>query len=233
MLPATLSPQVYQTLEKLRAAPAELATGHSPSSPQENSYMSAGSGVHVASRPWPRLAAPSEALVQSSAERLQHSPNQPVESDESIGGLSSALHSCRLAPSRCLGPPSLQEASCTQGGAVVQPNWGSGLGLQPTAAEGNSGPGACCGASCSALLDLSKLKAIDKDEGTEDDLLSVPSLCWPVWEAKAKSQLPNPAPQPAPGGRAEGRLCPGLASCLAPWTHRLLANSVLRPGKRR
>ncbi|XP_040830545.1 interleukin-1 receptor-associated kinase 1 isoform X4 [Ochotona curzoniae] len=127
---------VYQTLERLRAAPAELATGHSPSSPQENSYMSAGSGVHVASRPWPRLAAPSEALVQSSAERLQHSPNQPVESDESIGGLSSALHSCRLAPSRCLGPPSLQEASCTQGGAVVQPNWGSGLGLQPTAAEG-------------------------------------------------------------------------------------------------
>ncbi|XP_004598913.2 interleukin-1 receptor-associated kinase 1 [Ochotona princeps] len=128
--------QVYEMLEKLQATLVGLAASRSPSSPQENSYMSASSGVHVASPPWPRLAAPSEALIQSSAERLQDSPNQPVESDESVAGLSAALHSCHLAPSGCLGPPSLQEASCTQGGAVVQPNWRRGLGLQPMAVEG-------------------------------------------------------------------------------------------------
>ncbi|XP_040830543.1 interleukin-1 receptor-associated kinase 1 isoform X2 [Ochotona curzoniae] len=134
--PGPCQPQLGLALGRVACCCLQRRAKRRPRMTQENSYMSAGSGVHVASRPWPRLAAPSEALVQSSAERLQHSPNQPVESDESIGGLSSALHSCRLAPSRCLGPPSLQEASCTQGGAVVQPNWGSGLGLQPTAAEG-------------------------------------------------------------------------------------------------
>lgn len=114
--------QVYETLEKLQAATAEAsaepeAAGRSPPCPQENSYVSTGS-AQTRGTPWQPPA--------QNAERPQRGANQPVESDESVCGLSAALHSWRLAPS-----------SCTQGGAAGHSSWGSSPSLQPTAVEGS------------------------------------------------------------------------------------------------
>lgn len=96
--------QVYEMLEKLQTAEASAepeAAGRSPPSPQENSYVSTGSAQSRGS-PW-------QPPTQN-AERPQRGANQPVESDESVCGLSAALHSWRLAPS-----------SCTQGAPLASP----------------------------------------------------------------------------------------------------------------
>lgn len=99
--------QVYEMLEKLQTAEASAepeAAGRSPPSPQENSYVSTGSAQSRGS-PW-------QPPTQN-AERPQRGANQPVESDESVCGLSAALHSWRLAPS-----------SCTQGAPLASPAGG-------------------------------------------------------------------------------------------------------------
>lgn len=96
------------------------------------------------------LAVPSGAPAPVT-EQLQKGHNQPVESDESVSGLSAALHSWHLTTS-CPPGPALsdspgQEAATwtpaplgqdgsTQRGATRE-LWGSGPGPQPTAVEGS------------------------------------------------------------------------------------------------
>ena len=152
------SSQVYQRLEKLQAAVAgpslePEAASRSPPSPQENSYVSTSGSALSGASPWQPLAAPSGALAQAT-ERLQKGANQPVESDESMSGLSAALHSWHLTPSCPPGPAQpgspgpgaavwapapLGQPGCTQGDATRESSWGSGPGLQPTAMEGTWG----------------------------------------------------------------------------------------------
>uniref|UniRef100_A0A2K6LS94 Interleukin 1 receptor associated kinase 1 n=1 Tax=Rhinopithecus bieti TaxID=61621 RepID=A0A2K6LS94_RHIBE len=131
---------VYERLEKLQAVVAGVpghleAASCIPPSPQENSYMSSTGGAHSGAAPWQPLAAPSGASVQV-VEQLQRGLNQPVESDESLGGLSAALRSWHLTPSCPLGPAPLGEASCPQGDTAGESSWGSGPGFRPTAVEG-------------------------------------------------------------------------------------------------
>ncbi|KAM7044396.1 interleukin-1 receptor-associated kinase 1 isoform 9-T10 [Molossus nigricans] len=141
---------VYERLEKLQAAVAgpsleAEAASCKPPSPQENSYMSTTSSAS----PLQPLAVPTGAPA---TERLQKGPNQPVESDESVSGLSAALHSWHLTTSCPPGtalpdspgqgattwaPAPLGQAGCTQGGAAREFRWGSGPGPQPTVVEGS------------------------------------------------------------------------------------------------
>ncbi|XP_064133857.1 interleukin-1 receptor-associated kinase 1 isoform X6 [Loxodonta africana] len=84
--------QVYERLEELQAAaglPLEPAepTGRGPPSPQENSYVSTAGIAPSRGAPWQPLAAPSRGLAQA-ADQLRKGPNEPVESDESMSGLS-------------------------------------------------------------------------------------------------------------------------------------------------
>lgn len=138
---ARLSSQVYKRLETLQAAvagpsPEPEAASRTPSSPQENSYVST-----------------SGALAQAT-ERLQKGTNQPVESDESVSGLSAALRSWHLTPSCPPGPAQpgslgpgaavwtpapLRQAGRTQGASTGQSGWESGPGPQPTVVEGSWG----------------------------------------------------------------------------------------------
>uniref|UniRef100_A0A2K6GSV5 Interleukin 1 receptor associated kinase 1 n=1 Tax=Propithecus coquereli TaxID=379532 RepID=A0A2K6GSV5_PROCO len=134
---------VYERLEKLQAAAAAglpgqpEATSCKPPSPQENSYVSTTGSVQSGGTPWQPLAVSPGAPAQT-AEPLQKGPNQPVESDESVYGLSAALHSWHLTPSCPPGPATLGEAGCTQGDTAGESSWGSGAGLRPTAMEGSS-----------------------------------------------------------------------------------------------
>ncbi|XP_059012534.1 interleukin-1 receptor-associated kinase 1 isoform X3 [Mustela lutreola] len=143
--------QVYESLEKLQAVvagpvPEPDSAGRSPSSPQENSYISQPSSAPCGASPPEPRALPSGAPAQA-PEWLQKGPNQPVESDESVSGLSAALHSWRLTPScppdpawpgsagqeaTAWAPTPLGKASWTQ-----ESSWGSGPGLQLTAMEGS------------------------------------------------------------------------------------------------
>nr|XP_040143127.1 interleukin-1 receptor-associated kinase 1 isoform X7 [Ictidomys tridecemlineatus] len=133
--------QVYKRLEKLQEAVAgptwePEAANPSPTSPQENSYVSTTGSVQSGGVPWQPLAMPSQAPAQA-AQQLLKSPNQPVESDESVSGLSAALHSWHLSPSCPSGPAPLKEAGCTQGDTAGESSWGSGPGLRPTCMEGS------------------------------------------------------------------------------------------------
>ncbi|KAM4799423.1 interleukin-1 receptor-associated kinase 1 isoform X4 [Urocitellus parryii] len=132
---------VYKRLEKLQEAVAgptwePEAANPSPPSPQENSYVSTTGSVQSGGVPWQPLAMPSQAPAQA-AQQLLKSPNQPVESDESVSGLSAALHSWHLSPSCPSGPAPLKEAGCTQGDTAGESSWGSGPGLRPTCMEGS------------------------------------------------------------------------------------------------
>ncbi|XP_059536146.1 interleukin-1 receptor-associated kinase 1 isoform X4 [Myotis daubentonii] len=139
---------VYERLEKLQASvagpPLEAeAAGRNPHSPQENSYMSTTSNAS----PWQPLAVPSGTPAPAT-ERLQKGPNQPVESDESVSGVSATLHSWHLTAG-CPPGPALPD-SPAQGAATWTPaplrqasssatreSWGSGPEPRPTAVEGS------------------------------------------------------------------------------------------------
>uniref|UniRef100_A0A8D2DCM3 Protein kinase domain-containing protein n=1 Tax=Sciurus vulgaris TaxID=55149 RepID=A0A8D2DCM3_SCIVU len=132
---------VYKRLEQLQAVVAgpswePEATNPTPPSPQENSYVSTTGNAQSGSGPRQPLAMPSEAPGHA-AQQLLKSPNQPVESDESISGLSAALHSWNLTPRCPLGPAPLKEAGCIQGDTAGESSWGSGSGLRPTSIEGS------------------------------------------------------------------------------------------------
>lgn len=131
--------QVYKRLEGLQAVPPwklEVA-GHGSPSPQENSYMSTTGSAQSGDEPWQPLVVTTRAPAQA-AQQLQRSPNQPVESDESVPGLSATLHSWHLTPDSHPGPVSFREASCTQGGTTRESSLKSGPGFQPTTMEGSS-----------------------------------------------------------------------------------------------
>lgn len=102
--------------------------------------------------PWQPLAAPSGTPAPAT-ERLQKGPNQPVESDESVSGVSAALHSWHLTAGCPPGPAlpdspaqgaatwtpaPLGQASCTQASAARE-SWGSSPEPRPTAVEGSWG----------------------------------------------------------------------------------------------
>ncbi|XP_045328116.1 interleukin-1 receptor-associated kinase 1 isoform X2 [Leopardus geoffroyi] len=146
---------VYESLERLQAAVAgpalePEAAGHGPPSPQENSYISTAGSAPSAAGPLRPLAVPPGAPAPA-PDWLQKGPNQPVESDESVSGLSAALHSWHLSPSCPPGlalpgspgqgaavwaPASLGTAGGTEGGATQASSWGSGPGPRLTAMEG-------------------------------------------------------------------------------------------------
>ncbi|XP_043427525.1 interleukin-1 receptor-associated kinase 1 isoform X2 [Prionailurus bengalensis] len=146
---------VYESLERLQAAVAgpalePEAAGHGPPSPQENSYISTAGSTPSAAGPLRPLAVPPGAPAPA-PDWLQKGPNQPVESDESVSGLSAALHSWHLSPSCPPGlalpgspgqgaavwaPASLGTAGGTEGGATQASSWGSGPGPRLTAMEG-------------------------------------------------------------------------------------------------
>ncbi|XP_047703715.1 interleukin-1 receptor-associated kinase 1 isoform X2 [Prionailurus viverrinus] len=146
---------VYESLERLQAAVAgpalePEAAGHGPPSPQENSYISTAGSTPSAASPLRPLAVPPGAPAPA-PDWLQKGPNQPVESDESVSGLSAALHSWHLSPSCPPGlalpgspgqgaavwaPASLGTAGGTEGGATQASSWGSGPGPRLTAMEG-------------------------------------------------------------------------------------------------
>lgn len=139
ILKGFLSTQVYKRLEGLQAVPPwklEVA-GHGSPSPQENSYMSTTGSAQSGDEPWQPLVVTTRAPAQA-AQQLQRSPNQPVESDESVPGLSATLHSWHLTPDSHPSPVSFREASCTQGGTTRESSLRSGPGFQPTTMEGSS-----------------------------------------------------------------------------------------------
>ncbi|XP_053747956.1 interleukin-1 receptor-associated kinase 1 isoform X2 [Panthera pardus] len=146
---------VYESLERLQAAVAgpalePEAAGHGPPSPQENSYISTAGSAPSAAGSLRPLAVPPGAPAPA-PDWLQKGPNQPVESDESVSGLSAALHSWHLSPSCPPGlalpgspgqgaavwaPAPLGKAGGTEGGATQASSWGSGPGPRLTAMEG-------------------------------------------------------------------------------------------------
>uniref|UniRef100_B1AUW8 Interleukin-1 receptor-associated kinase 1 n=1 Tax=Mus musculus TaxID=10090 RepID=B1AUW8_MOUSE len=129
---------VYKRLEGLQAGPPwELeVAGHGSPSPQENSYMSTTGSAQSGDEPWQPLVVTTRAPAQA-AQQLQRSPNQPVESDESVPGLSATLHSWHLTPGSHPSPASFREASCTQGGTTRESSVRSSPGFQPTTMEGS------------------------------------------------------------------------------------------------
>ncbi|XP_036743065.2 interleukin-1 receptor-associated kinase 1 isoform X3 [Manis pentadactyla] len=148
--------QVYERLEELHTGVAgpflrPEAASRGPPSPQEDSYMSATGSAPSSTSPQQPLTVPSGAPAQA-PEWLQKGPSQPVESDESVSGLSAALRSWQLTPSCAPGlalrgslghgaamqaPAPLRQAGCIQEGATRESSWGSGLGPWPTAVEGS------------------------------------------------------------------------------------------------
>lgn len=148
--------QVYERLEELQTGVAgpflrPEAASCGPPSPQEDSYVSATGSAPSSTSPQQPLTVPSGAPAQAT-EWLQKGPSQPVESDESVSGLSAALRSWQLTPSCAPGlalPGSLghgavvqasaplRQAGCIQEGATQESSWGSGPGPWPTAVEGS------------------------------------------------------------------------------------------------
>ncbi|XP_055124004.1 interleukin-1 receptor-associated kinase 1 isoform X4 [Symphalangus syndactylus] len=180
---------VYERLEKLQAVVAGVP-GHSeaasciPPSPQENSYVSSTGGAHSGAAPWQPLAVPSGASAQA-AEQLQRGPNQPVESDESLGGLSAALHSWHLTPSCPLDPAPLRETGCPQGDTAGESSWESGPGFRPTALEGLA-PGSSASSSSEPpqiIINPARQKMVQKlalyEDGALDSLQLLSSSSLP------------------------------------------------------
>ncbi|XP_047298054.1 interleukin-1 receptor-associated kinase 1 isoform X2 [Homo sapiens] len=133
---APIAMQIYKKhLGQLACCCLHRRAKRRPPMTQENSYVSSTGRAHSGAAPWQPLAAPSGASAQA-AEQLQRGPNQPVESDESLGGLSAALRSWHLTPSCPLDPAPLREAGCPQGDTAGESSWGSGPGSRPTAVEG-------------------------------------------------------------------------------------------------
>ncbi|XP_032613767.1 interleukin-1 receptor-associated kinase 1 isoform X2 [Hylobates moloch] len=181
--------QVYERLEMLQAVVAGVP-GHSeaasciPPSPQENSYVSSTGGAHSGAAPWQPLAVPSGTSAQA-AEQLQRGPNQPVESDESLGGLSAALHSWHLTPSCPLDPAPLREAGCPQGDTAGESSWESGPGFRPTALEGLA-PGSSASSSSEPpqiIINPARQKMVQKlalyEDGALDSLQLLSSSSLP------------------------------------------------------
>ncbi|XP_044767865.1 interleukin-1 receptor-associated kinase 1 isoform X2 [Neomonachus schauinslandi] len=149
--PGPCPPELGLALGQLACCCLHRRAKRRPPMTQENSYISLTGSAPRGASPVQPLAVPSGAPAQA-PEWLQKGPNQPVESDESVSGLSAALHSWHLSPSCPPGlawpgspgqgatvwaPAALGQAGCTQGGATQESSWGSGPGPQLTAMEGS------------------------------------------------------------------------------------------------
>ncbi|XP_040600715.1 interleukin-1 receptor-associated kinase 1 isoform X3 [Mesocricetus auratus] len=187
--------QVYKRLEWLQAGPPwELeVAGHGPSSPQENSYMSTTGSVQSGGEPWQPLVVPKRAPLQA-AQQLQKSPNQPVESDESVPSLSAALHSWHLTPSCHPSPASFREAGCTQGSTTRESSLRSVTGFRPATMEGLS-----MGSSSSMssetpqiIINPARQKMVQKlalyEEGLLDSLQLLSSGSFPGLDLEPKNR---------------------------------------------
>ncbi|XP_006877291.1 PREDICTED: interleukin-1 receptor-associated kinase 1 [Chrysochloris asiatica] len=150
--------QVYETLEKLQAAAGPAleseVTGRSPPSPQENSYVSTSSTATDRGAPEPPAG-------------------QPVESDESIAGVSGALCSWHLTPSlppRSPGPFRLTD--CTQAaGTSRESRLGSSPGSWPTALEGSPVGSVASSESPRIVINRARQKMVQKLALYEDGVL--------------------------------------------------------------
>ncbi|XP_007645229.2 interleukin-1 receptor-associated kinase 1 isoform X2 [Cricetulus griseus] len=187
--------QVYKRLEWLQAGPPwelEVAS-HGPSSPQENSYMSTTGSVQSGGEPWQPLVVPTRAPLQA-ARQLQKSPNQPVESDESVPSLSAALHSWHLTPGSHPSPSSFREAGCTRGSTTQESSLRIVTGFQPTTMEGSS-----MGSSSSLsseppqiIINPARQKMVQKlalyEEGLLDSLQLLSSGSFPGLDLEPKNR---------------------------------------------
>ncbi|XP_023416260.2 interleukin-1 receptor-associated kinase 1 [Cavia porcellus] len=130
--------QVYERLEGLQAAMAGSlwepeAAGRGPPFPQENSYMSGASSSRSQGALLQPLLVPSGGPTHSTLQPRQ-SPNQPVESDESLPGLSAVLHSWHLSPSCTPGPTgesSSGNTPATEGSSPGSPASSSSSASEP------------------------------------------------------------------------------------------------------
>ncbi|XP_077002460.1 interleukin-1 receptor-associated kinase 1 isoform X2 [Tamandua tetradactyla] len=184
--------QVYTRLEKLQETVGPSlepgATSHSPPSPQENSYVSTSSSALSRGAPGQPLAVPSGAPAQV-AEQLWRSPNQPVESDESLSGLSAALCSWKLSPSSSPGlglPRSPGQASWMQaGGATGESSWGSSPEPRSTAMEGSPLGSATSSEPPQIIINPARQKMVQKlalyADGVLDSLQLLSSSSLPGW----------------------------------------------------
>uniref|UniRef100_A0A8C2M245 Interleukin-1 receptor-associated kinase 1 n=1 Tax=Cricetulus griseus TaxID=10029 RepID=A0A8C2M245_CRIGR len=186
---------VYKRLEWLQAGPPwelEVAS-HGPSSPQENSYMSTTGSVQSGGEPWQPLVVPTRAPLQA-ARQLQKSPNQPVESDESVPSLSAALHSWHLTPGSHPSPSSFREAGCTRGSTTQESSLRIVTGFQPTTMEGSS-----MGSSSSLsseppqiIINPARQKMVQKlalyEEGLLDSLQLLSSGSFPGLDLEPKNR---------------------------------------------
>ncbi|XP_021524513.2 LOW QUALITY PROTEIN: interleukin-1 receptor-associated kinase 1 [Aotus nancymaae] len=192
--------QVYERLEELQAAVAGLpgqpeAASCVPPSPQENSYVSSTGSAHSGASPLQPLAAPSGASAQA-AEQLQRGPNQPVESDESLCGLSAALRSWHLTPSCPLGPAPLGEAGCPQGDMAGELSWGSGPGFRTAATEGLAlGSSASSSEPPQIIINPARQKMVQKlalyEDGALDSLQLLSSGSFPGSGLEQDRQWPE------------------------------------------
>uniref|UniRef100_A0A2K5DZ31 Interleukin 1 receptor associated kinase 1 n=1 Tax=Aotus nancymaae TaxID=37293 RepID=A0A2K5DZ31_AOTNA len=191
---------VYERLEELQAAVAGLpgqpeAASCVPPSPQENSYVSSTGSAHSGASPLQPLAAPSGASAQA-AEQLQRGPNQPVESDESLCGLSAALRSWHLTPSCPLGPAPLGEAGCPQGDMAGELSWGSGPGFRTAATEGLAlGSSASSSEPPQIIINPARQKMVQKlalyEDGALDSLQLLSSGSFPGSDLEQDRQWPE------------------------------------------
>ncbi|KAG8513854.1 Interleukin-1 receptor-associated kinase 1 [Galemys pyrenaicus] len=222
--------QVYKRLERLQAAgsrpePEPEAALRCAPSPQENSYASStGSGLARA------------------PEQAQEGTNQPAESDESVPGLSAALHSWHLTPSCSPGlavpggpglgaplraPPALGQASCAPGGAGQEASWERGSEPQSTAVQGAPPAGSVSSQSPQIVINPARQKMLRKlalyEHGVLDSLqllsASLPGTARPppsparVAPAAAEA-IGSPGSQHARSSRFCGRRSPaGTLHC--------------------
>ncbi|OBS66459.1 hypothetical protein A6R68_05007 [Neotoma lepida] len=187
--------QVYKRLEGLQAGPPwELeVAGHGPPSPQENSYMSTTGCVQSGGEPWQPLVMPTRAPDQA-AQKLQKSPNQPVESDESVPGLSAALHSWHLTPDCHPSPSSFREAGCTEGSTTRESSLRSGPGFRHTTMEGTfmSSSSSLSSEPPQIIINPARQKMVQKlalyEEGVLDSLQLLSSGSFPGLDLEPKNR---------------------------------------------
>ncbi|XP_048192330.1 interleukin-1 receptor-associated kinase 1 [Perognathus longimembris pacificus] len=192
--------QVYKQLEGLQAAAAAERPGepegasHGPPSPQENSYVSATGSAQSQGSPWQPVLGPLGDPGQAS-QPLQEVPKQPVESDESVSGLSAALYSWRMAPSCPLGPGPVGGADCTPRSAAGESGWESGPSVRPTAVEGSppdSQTSSLSSGSPQIVINPARQKMVHKlalyDDGMLDSLQLLSSSSLPDFGLEHESR---------------------------------------------
>ncbi|KAM4819248.1 interleukin-1 receptor-associated kinase 1 [Thomomys bottae] len=170
--------QVYKRLEGLQEAAAEPlyepeGASHSPPSPQENSYVSTTGSAQSHGVPGQAVACPLQEPAQT-AQKLQKIPNQPVESDESISGLSAALYSWHITPTCPRGPAPFREPGCPPRSTAGESGRESGPCLRHTAVQG-SPPDSCVSSLSSESLQIvinpARQKMVQKLALYEDGIL--------------------------------------------------------------